>query len=236
MAVIQLKFQQIFYFLRVLGTITNTWPPNPDIGKNELLLRNFYCCISIFIFITVWIPMLMYAYKTRNNDVGELMKHLSHVITLMEAIINSIMCTIKRKQLQKLVVNIEEFMKFSKDHERVILQKYIDRYSTFITTVFQLFCMAGVAVICAPLFMPQEFPLNVWYPFSMEPLLRKFILYVTHILATAHTVFCLNVDIMMAVFFLYSAARLEMLAFEIEQATDETHVISSIKKHQEIIE
>ncbi|KAM0726985.1 Odorant receptor 10 [Formica fusca] len=96
--------------------------------------------------------------------------------------------------------------------------------------------MEGVAVICAPLFMPQEFPLNVWYPFSMEPLLRKFILYVTHILATAHTVFCLNVDIMMAVFFLYSAARLEMLAFEIEQATDETHVISSIKKHQEIIE
>lgn len=104
MAVIQLKFQQIFYFLRVLGTITNTWPPNPDIGKNELLLRNFYCCISIFIFITVWIPMLMYAYKTRNNDVGELMKHLSHVITLMEAILNSIMCTIKRKQLQVTIL------------------------------------------------------------------------------------------------------------------------------------
>lgn len=126
-------------------------------------------------------------------------------------------------------------MKFSKDRERVILQKYIDRYATFITIVTITFCMAGGTVICAPLFMPQEFPLNVWYPFSMETLLRKFILYVTHILATAHIVFCLNVDIMMAVFFLYSAARLKILAFEIEQATDENHVISSIRKHQEII-
>lgn len=103
MPFIQLKFQQVFYFLRVLGTITNTWPPNSDIGKNELLLRNFYCCISTFIFITVWISMLMYAYKTRNDDVGELMNHLSHMITLIEAILNSIMCTIKRKQLQVMI-------------------------------------------------------------------------------------------------------------------------------------
>ncbi|CAL1679889.1 unnamed protein product [Lasius platythorax] len=96
--------------------------------------------------------------------------------------------------------------------------------------------MAGVTVICAPLFVPLEFPLDVWYPFSTEPLLLKFILYIMQIFTIAHTIFCLDVDIMIAVFFFYSTARLEMLAFEIERATDEDHVVSSIKKHQEIIE
>jgi len=127
-------------------------------------------------------------------------------------------------------------MKVSKDRETVILQKYINRHTTFISIVAISFAMAGVTIICAPLFTPKEFPLDTWYPFSVEPLLLKFICYVTHILIVAHTVFYLNVDVMMATFFLYSAARLELLAFEIEQATDEKHIISCIKKHQEIIE
>ncbi|XP_070149017.1 uncharacterized protein [Polyergus mexicanus] len=236
MAIVRLKFQQIFYLLQVFGTITNTWPPHPNIGKYKLFFRNLYCCVIIFIYVTVWVGMLMDIIKNRNSNVGELLKTVSHMGCLTEGILNSILCTVQRKQLQNLVVNIEEFMKISKNRERVILQKYIDRYVTFMIAVAISFSMAGVTVICAPLFMPQEFPLNVWYPFSLEPLLRKFILYVAHILATAHTVFCLDVDIMMALFFLYSAARLEMLASEIKQATDETHVISSIKKHQEIIE
>ncbi|CAL1679887.1 unnamed protein product [Lasius platythorax] len=236
MAFIHVKFEQLIHFLRVLGTITNTWPPHPDIGKNKLLLRNFYFYISIFIFVTLWIGMLIHTYKDRNNDVGELMKNVSHLTAFIEAILNSVLCTVKIKQLQNLVVNIEEFWKFSKDRERVILQKYIDRYATFITTVVISFSMAGITVICAPLFISQELPLDIWYPFSTEPLLRKFILYIIHIFACVHTAFSFNVDIMIAVFFFYSASRLEMLAFEIERATNEAYVVSSIKKHQEIIE
>lgn len=110
MVLIHLKFQQIFHLLRVFGTITNTWPPHPNIGKNKLLLRNFYYCISIFIFTTVWIAMLMNAYKTRNNDVGELMKNISHITSIMEAILNSILCTVKRKQLQVTIFIIENFL------------------------------------------------------------------------------------------------------------------------------
>jgi len=96
--------------------------------------------------------------------------------------------------------------------------------------------MAGATVICAPLFMPLEFPLDAWYPFSVKSLLLKFILYIMQIFTIAHTTFCVNVDVMIAVFFLYSSARLEMLAFKIERATDKDHVISCIKQHQEIIE
>lgn len=103
------------------------------------------------------------------------------------------------------------------------------------STVAISFSMAGVTVICAPLFMPLEFPLDVWYPFSVKSLLLKFILYIMQIFTIAHAVVCLNVDVMIAVFFFYSTARLEMLAFKLERATNEDHVISCIKQHQEII-
>lgn len=100
MAIIQFKFQRVFHFLRVLGTIANTWPPQPDSGKIKLFLRNFYYCVAIFIYVSTWVSMVINAYKTRNNDVGEFMMNLSHIISLLDATLNSILCTIKRKQLQ----------------------------------------------------------------------------------------------------------------------------------------
>lgn len=132
-------------------------------------------------------------------------------------------------------MNIEKFMEISKGHERIVLQKYVDRYTMFISAVAISFIVAGITVVCAPLFLPLEFPTDVWYPFSTESLLRKFILYIMQIFIIAQTVFCLDVDIMIAVILFYSTVKLELLASEVEQATNEIHIISCIRKHQEII-
>ncbi|XP_070151718.1 uncharacterized protein [Polyergus mexicanus] len=235
MAIIYLKFERIFCILRIFGTFTNTWPARPDIEKNEVLLRNLYYYLAIFILMTVWIPMIIKTYKCR-NDIGILMKNMSHIAALTEAILNSILCRIKRQQLQSLLMSIEKFVEVAEDREKIILQKYVDRYALFISAVAISFIIAGVTVICAPLFLPLEFPTDVWYPFSTEPLLRKFILYIMQIFIIAQTVFCLGVDIMIAVILFYSTAKLEILALEVEQATNEIHIVSCIKKHQKIIE
>ena len=99
MTLFHLKFQQMFHILRVLGIFTNTWPPKSNVGKNELLFRNIYYYVAIFILIAVWIPMMISIYNNR-NDIGVLMKNVSHIAALTEAILNSILCRIKRKQLQ----------------------------------------------------------------------------------------------------------------------------------------
>ncbi|XP_067210328.1 odorant receptor 23a-like [Linepithema humile] len=173
------------------------------------------------------------AYKSRENiDVS--MKTLSQFAALTEATFNAIICRSKRKQLQKLLLNIENFIKISKDHERNMIQKYTDRYMTFILIVATSFVVAAITVICEPLVLPMEFPINVWYPFSTKPPLRKFIIYNLQIFVIAHTVSCLGVDVMIAVLLFYPTAKLEILASEIEQATNEIQVISCIRKHQEI--
>lgn len=100
MAIVHQKFQKILHILRLLGTFTNTWPSHPNTGKTELFFRNFYYYIAIFISAAVWIPMIINIYNSRNDDIGMLMKNVSHAAAIIEAILNSILCRIKRKQLQ----------------------------------------------------------------------------------------------------------------------------------------
>jgi len=89
----------MLYILRVIGTFTNTWPPHPNIGKNELILRNLYYYVAIFISTAVWISIAINSYKKR-NDIGILMTNMSHIAAFTEAILDSILCRIKKKQLQ----------------------------------------------------------------------------------------------------------------------------------------
>lgn len=103
-----------------------------------------------------------------------------------------------------------------------------------ILIVASSFIMAGITVICAPLVLPVEFPVEVWYPFSTKPPFQKFILYVMQIFVVAHTVVCFGVDVMITVILFYSSAKLEILGSEVQLATNETHIISCIRKHQEI--
>ena len=137
---------------------------------------------------------------------------------------------------QKLLLNIEDFIKFSKNREeRNALQKYTDRYMTFISIVVISFVIASTSVVISPLVLPLEFPVHIWCPFSTKSLLQKFIIYSLQIFTIEYTVSCLGVDIMIAFLLFYSTARLETLASEIEQAIDDIHVTSCIRKHQEII-
>lgn len=125
-------------------------------------------------------------------------------------------------------------MKNSNDREKAILQKYTDRYMTYITTVVASFIIAAGSIFLAPLFTPQTLPKDVWYPFARETLLRKFIICCAQAFVTLQTVFCLNVDIMIAVFLLYSTARLEIVASEIDRATNETDIVLCVRKQHEI--
>lgn len=99
MATIKLKFQKMLRILRILGTFTNTWPPHFDVGENELLFREIYYHVAIFVMVAVWIPMAINTYRGR-DDIVMAMKNVSHLAALAEAILNSILCRYNRCQLQ----------------------------------------------------------------------------------------------------------------------------------------
>jgi len=77
--------------------------------------------------------------------------------------------------------------------------------------------------------------MEAWYPFSIDSLYIKSILYISQVLAILQTGFSITVDFMIAMFLWYSAARLDMLGLELQYIRHENQMKACIQKHQEII-
>jgi len=115
------------------------------------------------------------------------------------------------------------------------MQKYINRYSNFSIFVGTSYIITAIIFSCGPLFLSISLPMEAWYPFSVESIYIKAILYILQVFAILQTGFCITVDFMIAMFFWYPAARLEMLGQELQQITHENQLKKCIQKHQEII-
>ncbi|EFN64618.1 hypothetical protein EAG_04576, partial [Camponotus floridanus] len=133
-----------------------------------------------------------------------------------------------------LLAQLRNFLKYSELYERYIIQKYINRYSDFYVFVGISNMLAAIAFSFGPLFLSINLPMEAWYPFSEIPY-TKGILYILQVFAIFQAGSCIIVDFMIAMFFWYSAARLEMLEQELQQITQENHIKTCIQKHQEII-
>jgi len=77
--------------------------------------------------------------------------------------------------------------------------------------------------------------MEAWYPFPIDSLYVKSILYISQVFAILQTGFSITVDFMIAMFFWYSAARLDMLGLELQYIRYENQMKACIQKHQEII-
>lgn len=137
--------------------------------------------------------------------------------------------------VQNLLAKLKDFLEHSESYERHIIQKYINRYSNFYIFVGISYILAAIAFSCGPLFLSIDLPMEAWYPFSVESIYIKITLYVLQVFAILQTGFCITVDFMIAMFFWYPAARLEMLGLELQQITHENQMKTCIQKHQEII-
>ncbi|KAL6434398.1 hypothetical protein ACFW04_006062 [Cataglyphis niger] len=234
MALIRIKIHQVLRILEFCGTFTSTWPPESTAGKREIFLRDLGWTLAILNVLGSLPPLILGAWYSE-NDIIRMMKALSELTALMEVLFNLILCRIGRSRLQKLLAQLRKFLKHAELHERHIIQKYINRYSDFYAFVGISYILAAITFSCGPLFLSINLPMEAWYPFSTNTPYTRGILYILQVFAILQTGFCITVDFMIAMFFWYSAARLEMLGQEFQQITHESHVKNCIQKHQEII-
>ncbi|XP_014484690.1 PREDICTED: uncharacterized protein LOC106749578, partial [Dinoponera quadriceps] len=136
---------------------------------------------------------------------------------------------------QKLLMKLKIFVIHSGSYEMHIIQKYINRYLGFSVFVGISYIIAAITFSCGPLFLSINLPMEGWYPFPTDATYIRGVLYILQVFAILQTGFCISVDFMIAMFFWYAAARLEMLGQELQQITHESQVKSCIRKHQEII-
>lgn len=130
---------------------------------------------------------------------------------------------------------MEDFLKSAEPHERKVLQNYVDRTLTFhlLITVVNYFTTIGV--ICGPLFLPQEFPTNAVYPFSMDSRLIKYAVYLHQSFVGFQCSTGATIDCQTALMLWYAGARLELLTHRLKNVSDFNGFRCFVQQHQRLL-
>ena len=137
---------------------------------------------------------------------------------------------------QILHETIENFLKTADPFERLILQRYVDRNSTFYGFVTICVYLACVSYIVEPILNTQVFPVDTAYPFAVEFHPVYEIVYAQQIFALFHISAALSIDSQVTILFCFTAARFEIVGAKMEIARDEDDLKYCIAKHQEVLE
>ena len=131
---------------------------------------------------------------------------------------------------------MEQFLYNAQPHEKIILQKYVDRCSSFhaVTSFVNYFATAmGVTV---PFLRPdQNFPTAAAYPFSVDSGIMKYLAYIHQSFAGFQCSSGVTIDCQAALMVWFAAARLEILAQELKDINDIKGFHSFIKKHRTLL-
>ncbi|XP_018396153.1 PREDICTED: uncharacterized protein LOC108774517 [Cyphomyrmex costatus] len=164
------------------------------------------------------------------------MKTLVEFTCMMDLLSNIFICRTKNANIQHILKEIKNFLLASNDYERIVLQKYINRYAFMFISVIICYIITITTFCCTPAFTSRKFPSEGLYPFPTESPFVIFIIYTMQVCAIVQCgLSCGSMDFLFAAFFLYSSARLEMLCLEIQVTKNEKEINSCIKKHQKII-
>lgn len=118
--------------------------------------------------------------------------------------------------------------------EERVLQKYLDRYKNYQLFVAFSFVSTAILFTSIPLITEQFLPADAWYPFAIESRTR-FFLYATQVLTIFQVGLGVAMDLIIATFFWYSAARVELLEIMVSRCTNAEQLKKCAKDYQDLI-
>ncbi|GAB1863721.1 Odorant receptor [Camponotus japonicus] len=221
-------------FMKMSVALTCTWPPSPKITKSNIILFKACWYICYFCNILLLLPLLSSVYEYRDDPVI-LAKSVCLSCAVLQVTIKMIVCRIQYTSFQMLYHDMETFCKQTDDKTNITLQRYVDNYKCTYGSYILWCYLTAIGVICGPLFLPQQFPTDAKYPFSVEHHPVKSIIYLHQSLVGLQASAGMCIDCSIAILLFYSAARLKMLAQEIRNAKSECELDACIKLHGEIL-
>ncbi|CAD1475978.1 unnamed protein product [Heterotrigona itama] len=226
--------RQILYIVELFGTFTCTWPPDPNSSKKQIIFRNIRWLFAMLNLILLTISLTLALYYFRHN-VSILMKSISELTALLEAVLDLILCRMNNDQLQVLIGKVKTFIEVANEYETKTMERYMARYKQFLSITASAYIICSILFTLGPFFSAQELPIDGWLPFSTESSGIYCIVYINHVYCIYLTTFCIGVDFMIVILFSYSAAKLNILEVKLRRVNDFDVLVSCVKEHQEII-
>ncbi|XP_070172054.1 uncharacterized protein [Polyergus mexicanus] len=158
---LHLKIHQLFRFIQIGNIITDTWPNDPNEGKFTFILREIDWSFTFLNLLAILISFICSVYNYW-DDVMTVMKALAQFVTGMDFLLNLIIFKLRKTHIQKLLKEIEDFLRTSNNDDEIILQKYTHRYSSFFVLVAICHCLDSFGFCCGPIFLSTKWPIEVW--------------------------------------------------------------------------
>lgn len=114
--------------------------------------------------------------------------------------------------MQKLLEEMEDFVKNPSELDQRILEKYISQCTILHVGVVIWVYLTSLSFIIGPFFIPQPFPTDAVYPFSVDNIYVRTLIYVHQSLVGLQTSAAVLLDCLVAVLLWFLCARLEVLA------------------------
>ncbi|OAD53564.1 Odorant receptor Or2 [Eufriesea mexicana] len=231
---IVLNIRQALYIVELAGTFTCTWPIDPKSSKKEIAFHNFRWVFTMLNVILLMIFLVLAIFHVPDN-IAVLMQTTSEISALLEVFFDLILCRMNSCRLQVLIAKLKVFLDEASEHERTVIQGYIDRYKVFFSVTGMGYMFAAASFCSAPFFTGQKLPADGWIPFSIESHGIFCTIYVVEAYCVLQTGFSIFVDFMIAILFSFSAAKLDILGMKLRHVKSYDMLVSCIKEYQEII-
>lgn len=134
-----------------------------------------------------------------------------------------------------LYFEMENFCKRATNDERIILQRYVDRYKYFHSFYILWSFLTTIFVICGPLYTAQTFPIHAIYPFSVKRHPYKDLIFFHQSFVGFQVSSGMAVDTQVALLLRYVVARFEILGNQFSNAKSDGEFDACIEKHNELL-
>ncbi|XP_026669998.1 uncharacterized protein LOC113464436 [Ceratina calcarata] len=226
--------EEAILFTKLSVALTCSWPVSISSAKHRLRLFNALWCAAFLSSTALLFPLVAAVYEYRKDPII-LGKTVSLASAVAQVSIKMLICRSQQKQFQILLHDMEKFCKNATTEERIVLQRYVDKYK-YPHCVYVLWCFLTAAfVISGPLYLPQTFPTHAIYPFPVEQQPLKGFVFLHQSLVGFQVSSGMAIDIQVALLLRYAAARFEILGIQLREAKTDEEVNACVERHDEIL-
>nr|AXM05215.1 odorant receptor [Campoletis chlorideae] len=230
-------FEKAVNFTKLSVGLACSWPLRPDSTKKEKIKFELLWCLSLASALGLFVPLLYSIYEYQSDSLI-LTKSVCFLGAVSGFIIKVIVCRIHRKRIQALITEMEEFVKNTKPHERILLERYVRKCSFLHVSITIINYMTTLVVIFGPFLMldDQRFPTPAVYPFPIDHGPIMYLVYIHQSFVGFQCSVGATIDCQAAFFMWYVGARFEMLTQEFQDIQDSWGLHESIRNHQKLLQ
>ncbi|KAH0553543.1 hypothetical protein KQX54_002089 [Cotesia glomerata] len=216
-------------FTKLSVILTFTWPPK----NNQFWFRVLMCTSTSLSLLLIW-PLVLSIIEHRNNLLI-VIKSVIVIGGILNYVGKVIVVRIYQNELQYLNSSLEEFVANANAKERKTLQKYVNKCWKFQFFLTCFFFVMVTAIAAGPALLPQKFPTDAIYPFSVEHPIVAGIVYL-HQCLIGYQCFCAMVlDCQAALFIWFISVKFDLLIAETKTVVTRRQFRRYIQKYQNLL-